>query len=308
MKLHPAAPFRHLVLLLALLLPYDDTFAAEPGPLADVHVHYKWSQKDATSAQQAVDILAEHRIELAVVIGTPPELALELQRLAPQRVIPIWSPYRDSGEWSRWAFDEKIPQRAREALAGGGYRGIGELHLIGGFAPRWDSPVIRALLELGAEFEVPVMLHTEFSRNTYLLELCRAHPQTRILWAHAGAILAPDAVAEVLAACPNVRAELSARDPWRFVRHPITADDGTLLPDWEELIRRFPERFMVGSDPVWPVDAMDGWDRTDTGWEEYGRFIGFHRNWLGRLEPELARKLRLDNARRLFDGGAGDAE
>lgn len=205
-------PLRHFALLLALLLPDGDTFAAGPRPLADVHLHYKWSQKGVTSAQQAVDTLAEHRIEPAVMIGTPPELALELQQLAPQRVIPIWSPYRDSGEWSRWAFDEEVPPRAR--------------------------------------------------------------------------------------------AELSARDPWRFVRHPITADDGALLPDWEGLIRRFPERFMVGSDPVWPVDAMDGWDRTDTGWEEYGRFIGFHRDWLGRLEPELARKLRLDNARRLFDGRA----
>ena len=292
-------------LLTAMLCWLGLAPALAAPPLADVHIHYKWSQQDATSAQQAVDILSDHHIALAVVIGTPPALALELDRLAPERVIPIWSPYRDSGDWSRWAFDDAVPGRARAALASGHYHGIGELHLIGGFTPPADSPVIRALLELGAEFEVPVMLHTEFSRNTYLLELCRAHPRTRILWAHAGSILPPAAVDEVLAACPNVQAELSARDPWRFVRHPITDAAGALLPAWEALIRRYPTRFMVGSDPVWPVDAMDGWDREDTGWEEYGRFIGFHREWIQQLEPALARKLRLDNARRLFDSGTG---
>ncbi|MAT64392.1 MAG: hypothetical protein CMN57_01950 [Gammaproteobacteria bacterium] len=299
-------PLRCLALLAALLLPGGHSLAAEPRPLADIHIHYKWNQKDTTPARKAADILAEHHIELAVVIGTPPALALELAQLAPQRIIPIWSPYRDSGEWSRWAFDQEVPQRAREALASGRYHGIGELHLIGGFTPDWNTPVIRALLELGAEFEVPVMLHTEFSRNDYLLGLCRAHPQTRILWAHAGAILEPAAVDAVLAACPNVWAELSARDPWRYVRHPITAADGALLPEWEALIRRYPDRFMVGSDPVWPVDQLDGWDQDDTGWDEYGRFIDFHRGWIGRLDPALGQKLRLDNARRLFDTRSTD--
>ncbi|MGB5729519.1 MAG: hypothetical protein WBM52_20160 [Thiogranum sp.] len=68
--------------------------------------------------------------------------------------------------------------------------------------------------------DVPILLHTEFSQPDYLIQLCREHPGTRILWAYAGALLKPDQVGKVMSDCPNVWAELSARDPWRFVNNP----------------------------------------------------------------------------------------
>ena len=76
-------------------------------------------------------------------------------------IIPIWSPYRVPADWSTWAFDKDVLERARAALAGGRYFGIGELHLIGGFAPDWRTPVISGLMALAAEYGVPVLLHTE---------------------------------------------------------------------------------------------------------------------------------------------------
>ena len=57
---------------------------------------------------------------------------------------------------------------------------------------------------------------------------------------------------------------------------------------------------MVGSDPVWPVEHLDSWDEPDSGWEHYRRFVRFHRQWLGQLEPAVAEKLRIGNARALF--------
>ncbi len=298
-----------LTALLLMVMPLI-AGAALP-PLADVHTHYKWSQQDVTTPAQAVATLREHRVALAVVIGTPAETALELAALDPVRIVPVWSPYRIGGDWSRWAFDEGVPERAREALASGQYYGIGELHLIGGFVPDWRSPVISGLIALGIEHDVPLLLHTEFSRNTYLLELCRAYPRLKVLWAHAGSILPPAAVDEVMQACPNVWTELSARDPWRFVNNPITGDDGALLPDWRRLVERHPDRFLVGSDPVWPVEQLDSWDEADTGWQEYVRFIDFHREWLGKLQRDVADKIRLRNACSLFgktrQGGAAHA-
>jgi hypothetical protein len=275
-------------------------------PLVDVHVHYKWSQQDVTSPQQAIRTLEAHRIGAAVVIGTPPEYALKLKRLAPDRIIPVWSPYRQPSDWSTWAYDGTVLARARTALAGGEYRGIGELHLIGGFAPDWRTPVISGLLGLAGEHQLPVMLHTEISDNAYMSGLCRAFPATDIVWAHAGAVLSAKAVAEVMDDCPNVAIELSARDPWRFVNNPITDASGGLLPAWRALVEAHPDRVMVGSDPVWPVERLDSWDEPDTGWQEYGRFIDFHRGWLRRLPPELARRLGSGNAERFFklDSGA----
>ena len=270
------------------------------APIADVHIHYKWSQTDTTTAAQALAILERHNVGFAVVIGTPAELALELTELKPEMLLAVWSPYRTGSDWSNWAYDADVLERARSALADRRYQGIGELHLIGGFAPRPDTQVIRGLFQLAASNDIPILLHTEFSQPDYLIRLCKAHPATRILWAHAGALLEADQVAQALSDCPNVWAELSARDPWRFVNNPITTADGNLLPAWQSLIERYQDRFMIGSDPVWPVDQMDQWDQSDTGWQQYARFIEFHRHWLSTMDPVIARKIGWENALNFF--------
>jgi hypothetical protein len=104
--------------------------------------------------------------------------------------------------------------------------------------------------------------------------------------------------------CPNLWVELSARDPWRFINNPMTGQDGALLPPWRTLIETFPDRFMIGSDPVWPVEKLDSWDQDDTGWQEYDRFISFHRAWMRQLPPELETRLRLGNALTFFRVGS----
>jgi len=286
-------------LLLLLVLIATDLCARQP--VADMHLHYKWSQQDVTSAAEAIEVLAQEDIVMGVVIGTPAELALELAQLAPEKIVPIFSPYRIGGDWQRWARDASVVSRARTALASGAYHGIGELHLVGGFAPRLEkAAVLQSLMQLAAEYAVPIMLHTEFSRPAMMLELCRRYPDTRILWAHAGSILPPVQVAQVLDACANVWAGLAARDPWRFVNNPITDADGRLLPAWLALLLRYPGRFMLGSDPVWPVEQMDQWDAPDTGWQELERFWAFHRGWLAQLPAGVARKISCENAVTLF--------
>jgi predicted TIM-barrel fold metal-dependent hydrolase len=289
-----------LILLVCLPLPV----MAEP-PVADMHLHYKWSQQDATSPAAAAAVLRQQGIVMGVVIGTPAELALQLRRQMPDRVVAIFSPYRESGDWYRWAYDPEVVTRARTALASGDYHGIGELHLIGGFAPRLDKAVVlQGLMALAAEFDVPIMLHTEFSRPDFMLALCDRYPETRILWAHSGAILPPEDVARVFASCGNVWGGLGARDPWRFVNNPLTDENGTMLPIWRTLLLRYPDRFMVGSDPVWPVEQLDRWDVADTGWRELGRFWDFHRAWLRQLPDAAASKIGCENAVALF-GMAG---
>ena len=266
-------------------------------PVADMHLHYKWSQREITSPTRAVKALAEQDVVMGVVIGTPAELALALRELAPEKIVPIFSPYRIGGDWYRWAYDDSVIRRARVALASGDYLGIGELHLIGGFSPGIDKAVVlQGLMGLAAGYDVPILIHTEYSRPEPMLELCQRYPQTRILWAHAGAILPPDQVARVLDTCRNVHAGLAARDPWRFVNNPITDDDGWLLPGWRALMLEYADRLMLGSDPVWPVDQLDRWDEPDTGWQELGRFWAYHRRWLEQLPDPVARKIACRNA------------
>ncbi len=285
--------------LLCWLLCVSQFLPAQP--VADMHLHYKWSQQELTTPADAIALLDQEQIVMGVVIGTPAELALELRSLAPGRIVPIFSPYREGGDWHRWARDETTVTRTRTALASGQYLGIGELHVIGGFAPPLEKAVVlKQLLKMAAGFDVPVMIHTEFSRPDFMLNLCRQFTNTRILWAHSGAVLAPEAVDRVLARCGNVWGGLGARDPWRFVNNPLTAQDGTLLPGWKALLLKYPERFMVGSDPVWPVDQLDRWDEDDSGWQELGRFWAFHRSWLEQLPSDVARRIGCVNAVTLF--------
>jgi len=93
---------------------------------------------------------------------------------------------------------------------------------------------------------------------------------------------------------------MGARDPWRFVGNPHTDEAGKLLPAWRDLFLKYSNRFMVGSDTVWPVDQMDRWDEPDTGWQELGRFWTFHRSWLQQLPDDVAAKLARENAAALF--------
>jgi hypothetical protein len=275
--------------------------SAKPLPIFDVHTHYKWDQEEVTTPEQAIEMLDKAGVTRVVVIGTPADNALKLKKLAPERVITFWSPYRFSGDKMEWQFKKKSLEKAQRDLATGQYQGIGELHLLGGFSAKWNkSPVMVKLLELGLKYDLPLMVHNEFSRNIPSIRLCRANPDNRFLFAHAGAILDPDEVAEILEVCPNVIMDLAARDPWRYVSHPITNDEGRLLPDWEELILKYDDRFVIGSDTVWPVDRHSMWDEPDSGWQELPRFINFHRQWLSFLPESTQIKLATQNAERFF--------
>jgi hypothetical protein len=277
-------------------------------PVVDAHLHYKWNQAEVTSPEQAVAALRENRVELAVVAGTPPELALKLHELAPDLIVPIFGPYRTSGEWYSWQGRQELVDEARKALERGPYRGIGELHLIGGFALRWErNRVLTGLLDLGVSHRVPLLVHMEFSRAEPTLSLCQGNPENRFILAHAGGVLPPAEVERILDGCPNLWVDLSARDPWRYVRNPIAKEDGGLLPDWESLVLGHPERFLIGSDAVWPVEQMDAWDQADSGWEHLGEFLDFHRRWASSLPAEVRAKVLRDNARRLFARGQGSA-
>jgi len=293
--------FTAATLAIGLLLATWAAVADEPAPFADVHLHFNWDQAEQLTPAQAIQRLTDNRVVLAVVSSTPPELALELRRAGGDWVIPLYRPYLDAQGRHRWFVDERVLDGARQALASGKYLGIGEFHLIPGIGPRKDNKVLHGLVQLGIEYDVPVLVHTEASDYRYFLPLCSRYPKARFLWAHAGGLLSPDQVAALLRACPNVWVDLSARDPWRYVDTPITDADGRLLPQWTELLQAFPDRFMTGADPVWPVEDLQHWSIPDAGWERLGEFLAFHRRWLSFLPADLAENIRLKNAQRFFN-------
>ncbi len=268
----------------------------------DMHTHYKWSQAEVTTPEQALAFLDVENISHAVVIGKPTEYALKLKRLAPKRIVAFYGPYKDSMDWFLWQRKVNLLPKVEAALQSGDYQGIGEVHIIGGgFAKRLDSAeVLNGFLKLAHKYDVPMMIHTEFSQPNYMLDICQRHPKSKIIWAHAGAILTPKQVDTVMSQCPNVWSGMAARDPWRFINNQHTDETGKLLPEWKTLLIKYADRFMVGSDTVWPVENLDSWNEADTGWQELSRFWTFHRGWLAQLPDDVAIKIQRVNAFKLF--------
>lgn len=270
--------------------------------MADVHLHYNWDQSEILGPAEAVRRLEENGVVFGVVSGKPPSLALEVAAEAGGWILPFFMPYLEPERKRDWFLDARVLPAAREALASGGYRGLGEMHLIVGFAPSLKEahPIIDGMLSLGVEFDVPLSLHVEAGSHEYFQPLCERHPAARIFWAHAGGVLRPGKVAALLDACPNVWIDLSARDPLRYGgSQPITDAQGRLLPEWERFVITYHERIMVGSDPFYRTGNLY-WDEPNTGWDHLDRFIDFHRKWLSHLPVNIARKIRLENALRFF--------
>ncbi len=276
--------------------------AQRPAPIADAHIHYNWNQKENISAEAVVAKLRAENVVLAVVAGTPPELALELREAGGDWIVPLYSPYLTPEHRHNWFNRPEVLEHAKEAMESGDYHGIGEVHLVPGLGPRRDNPIFQGLIALAAEYDAPFLIHTDASSYKFLLPVCQQHAETTFVWAHAGGILPPEQIGHLLVGCPNAYVDLSARDPLRYVNSPITEEDGALLPGWREVVLAYPERFMIGSDAVWPVTQMHSWFSDDTGWERHAEFLNFHRKWISTMPQEIGEQIRIGNARKVYSG------
>lgn len=262
--------------------------------MADIHLHFNWDQEELVSAEEAVQLLRKHNVVLAVVTSTPAANAVKLRKAGGDWVYPILSPYLTGYSRNNWFRGEQLLVKMRKMLQTGQYYGIGEVHSVVGLGPARDSKVFTGLVKLAEEFDVPMLLHTEASSYEYFERICSKFPRVRFLWAHAGGILGPTASEKILGKCSNVWIELSARDPHHY--GSFLNQDGSIPADWLRLFKKYPDRFMTGTDPVWKAQELHRWDRADEGWLHYGMFNRFHRNWMSQLPAELAQKIRLTNA------------
>ncbi|MCQ4310726.1 amidohydrolase [Pseudomonas stutzeri] len=185
------------------------------------------------------------------------------------------------------------------------WQGIGEIFtrhddvtaLTQGDTPRANNEALTRVYHLAAEFDLPVMLHSNITskreRNPlYLTELeepLRNHPHTRFIWAHAGTsmelhrhqkkldFLLPT-VARLLDDYPNLYIDLS----WTVLEPYLLDGKGRPDPAWIKLVERHPSRFMLGSDVVGRFDNLG---------ETMQAFVPF----LDALSADTARMVARDN-------------
>lgn len=286
-------------LIVSLLMGFTAAPALAQQGFADVHVHFNWDQKEHSSAEAIVGKLKRGNIAFTVATSTPSELVLELKQAGGDLIVPFFSPYTHALGRQNWYLDERTLRLAEEGLRNGLYEGIGEVHFMVGFRPATDNQVFTGLLALAQRYAVPVLIHVDAGNERKFVDICRRHPQLKIIFAHAGGNLLAGHIQRVIEQCDNVMIEFSARDPWRY--GGLTGDDGLLLPAWRELVLAYPARFLVGTDPVWKVTRTQTWDQADDGWDHFERLLAYHRNWISDLPPAVQRQLSLENARRFLE-------
>jgi hypothetical protein len=207
----------------------------------------------------------------------------------------------------------------------GVFSGIGEFTIhkefvsskVAGDIASLTDPALDRILDFAAEAGLVVILHNDidmpFSAEnaepvylTQMKDLLRRHPDATIIWAHTGLgrVVRPartDASAPPAERSPRHIDILGAmlEDPglkhvhfdisWtEMAKYVISSPEATALT--AELLNRFPDRFLFGTDEVAPKDQAG-----------YLRIDDMYAPLWAKLTPDASLKVRKQNYERLFD-------
>jgi Amidohydrolase len=266
-----------LVLAVGSFAPAGRAAGAEDLPIFDTHLHYSRNAWAQYAPEAVLAILDRAGVQRAFVSSTPDDGTLQLHQAAPDRIVPVLRPYRESGDQGTWHADASVVAYLEERLRRGVHRGFGEFHLYGDDA---RSVVVRQVADLARQRGLFLHCHCDAEAVEILLGL---GADLRILWAHAGMSSGPDVVGRLVARHRNLSVELALRTD--------VAPGGRLDPDWRALFLQYPDRFMVGTD-TW----------TPSRWNDVPAAQAAVRVWLRQLPPDIAARIARENAERLAAG------
>ena len=285
--------FLALLLIAFGLWPLLPAYAAPySGPLFDAHLHYNeeaWNGQ--TGPHPLSDVLARMQRNgvRAVLANSRPNdgtRALAEAGAATEQagvtVVPFVRLYRDRADYDNWFRDDTIYQMVQAELArgtpAGPYRGLGEFHLYD--SANANGPVARQLMALADTRRLAVLAHVDdVAIDLLMANTPSKGQQTRLIWAHTGIGGTPVArVDALMARYPLLMGELSYRPG-------LTCDGGMLCREWQALLLKYPNRFVIGSD-TW----------VNQRWQYYDELMQGYRTWLGGLPPEVARAIGWGNA------------
>ncbi|MET0004174.1 MAG: amidohydrolase family protein [Candidatus Thiodiazotropha sp.] len=251
---------------------------AEELPLFYAHMHYKRSAWMPFPPNVILSMMDNNGVAMALVSSSPDEGTIKLWEYAPKRIVPEMRPYNDHfgpSNWTKWeGVGEFIEKRVTEYP----HEGIGEFHLHR--VDPADEPLMKSIIALALNKKIPLHVHSGHEPIDYLYSLS---PDLTIIWAHAGMTEPASVVEEMMSRYPTLYADTSYRET------DILINAGGINEEWRQLLERFAERFMVGSD-TWINDQ----------WEDYDHLIAINRKWLAHLTTESAKKIAYQNAERLF--------
>ncbi len=193
------------------------------------------------------------------------------------------------------------------------FSGIGEFTIhkefvsskVAGEIASLQDPALDRILDFAAEAGLVVLIHNDIDvpfpkpgAPPAYLEQMRAllarHPKTTVIWAHVGLgrVIRPvrdhAAIAEAILSDPayaHVYFDIS----WSEVAKYLTASKDSLKIS-ADLINRFPDRFLFGTDEVAPKNS----EQYESVYRQYAQLFGL-------LNERASHQLRIGNYVRLFD-------
>jgi len=299
---------------------------------SDAHLHYVDFFQESAGMDELLEAMAASKVEHVMLSGIP--VAKKWHENEPKR--PRYYAGDDANAYWYSATDvlvahayKKLPAEQRRRfhpfLSGfnpndknadahirrmfeldpGLWQGIGEVFtrhddltaLIHGDVPRANNEALARVYHLAAEYDLPVMLHSNITskreRNPlYLQEIeepLRNHPHVRFIWAHAGTSMEIhrhqkkldfllSTLRRMLDEYPNLYIDLS----WSVLRPYLLDKQGRPDAQWLQLVSSYPARFMLGSDVVGRFDSL-------------GEYMRGFEPFLDALPEAVARKVARDN-------------
>ena len=195
----------------------------------------------------------------------------------------------------------------------GVFSGIGEFTIhkefvsakVAGETASLTNPALDRILDFAGEVGLVVLLHNDVDmpfpkpgqdpyQAAQLGALLRRHPRTTVIWAHCGLgrIVRPvkDQLAIVDRALSDpALAHVSIDISWDEVAKYLVASPETIQAA-ADLINRYPDRFVFGTDEVAPTEQA-----------KYLKVYDMYAPLFAKLTPEASEKLRKGNYERLFD-------
>lgn len=253
-------------------------------PLFDAHMHYKEPAWGPYPPASVIELMDKTGVRMALVSSTPDEGTIRLWQLAPERIVPEIRPYR--GEWgsSNWTQAPDALDYIVERLDAYPHTGIGEFHIHR--IDMGDEALFRAIAKTAVERDLFLHVHSGHEPVEWLFQL---EPGLKIIWAHAGLSTPADTVYKMLEKHETLYADTSYRERDILLRADVIA------PAWRDVIERFPDRLMIGSD-TW-VNAQ---------WDDYEEIMKINRQWLANFPREIAEQIAYKNAERLFGREVGE--
>src|SRR5438477_4060924 len=252
-------------------------------PIFDGHMHYSRESWVAYPPEKIQALLDSLSVTSALVSSAPDEGTFRLKAVLGDRVIPMLGPYRNGSDVFSWARDGTIVPYVESAYRAGQHRGFGEFHLNVG---QITLPVVKNVIAFAQSKNLFLQAHADARAVAELLNYVGA--DQIVLWAHAGVTATPEQIDALMAKWPKLSVELSLRDD--------VAPQGQLDPQWRDLLLKYSDRFMVGTDPWTVGGSYPGNER----WDAYADSVNRIRGWLMQLPDDARAAIAYRNAERFL--------